>query len=346
MPNNIGFFCTQLSELLNYDNQSLMGIAEFENRTYNLIEAQMVKVVLPLGSEQARGGFAKYVIFQGQTAKKWRAPSDPKSDGQLLVRQFFADVSKMIRAAGLVTKGYFRENIGERWFSTLYGLIKRDEQQFYANALDEFDGFSSGDKESWADNAPFNLTWGDPGQLFFCMVRFLYALWTYQVKEMYGLEEYTSAQSDDARLWWTGMEVAMSGVKLKQSSTQLMTADQDNVMSFDVSEFASPGMLDGSGPWSEVVIVQGGVHNIIGYVELAADDQEFTFKVLKNGTDIVCRSFDVGSAFGNRPKRIVDVIEVVAADTLKLLLMPEGGNNVTAFKTLFEVVRLGPRISA
>lgn len=158
----------------------------------------MVKVVLPLGSESARGQLGKSIIFQGSTAKVYRAPVIQKGEGQRAAERRFRDVNKTIRAARPWARRSFESMFGRNWLAFCYKALV----SYWDDLAVEFTALGSGDQETWADYAPIQNTVIDAG-----LVWYVCAWGLKQHMTDNGLFEYEYFEVGDvnavgAREWW------------------------------------------------------------------------------------------------------------------------------------------------
>jgi hypothetical protein len=171
----------------------------------------MPTVYLPLGSESASGTFGNLIVFQGQTARALVVPNDPRTEAQLDVRHTFHDFTKMLRTLGAWGRGYFASMIGPQWFQGLYGMARENNAARWLAADAIFQNFTSLQKAAWAAEAPFQVTYNDPGRVFFDLVKVWYTYEDSQESIFFGLPYPNGNSSADVRAWWNlGLENALT----------------------------------------------------------------------------------------------------------------------------------------
>lgn len=123
----------------------------------------MVKVTNPLGSETAHGGVGGFVIFQGTTAKAYRAPVINKVVAQVNANDRFQSATKILQKISPWGRGALRTMLGSNWFSAAYS-----EVCFYWEVAEAaYNLFSTEQKAEWVANAPYTGTRLDCGLTFY-----------------------------------------------------------------------------------------------------------------------------------------------------------------------------------
>lgn len=163
----------------------------------------MPKVYLPLGSQLAYGALGEIAVFQGESARAYVVPRDPRTDAQLNTRHYFHDINRMIKAGGTWARAAFRTNWGSRWLAILYGICKRDDFGFWSAADALFQSFTDPQQAAWDAAAPFQVTYNEPGRIWYNihMVVWQYeqnfGMFQFELDEVYGDDSAT------ALAWWT-----------------------------------------------------------------------------------------------------------------------------------------------
>lgn len=126
----------------------------------------MAKVTLPLGSATAHGKVGDVLVFQGETARNYVIPYDPKSEAQLDVRRLFHDVTGVVKRLGLLGRGLLAGYIGPRWYTETYKRVAENGAARLLAALDVWETFDGGQQDAWRSVSPFTATYNDTGAIF------------------------------------------------------------------------------------------------------------------------------------------------------------------------------------
>ena len=311
----------------------------------------MPKVVGPLFSEEAHGKFGNALIFQGVTVKTYKEPANPRSAAQVAHRDFFADVTKMLKACIGTGRDTLSLNFLETWFQFLYGEIEKDDQDFFADALVLYGSFSAGSKVEWDENAPFTLTFEAPGQVFFSVIRYVYDKIVYDGGELEGLQAYAETESLDAVLWWTGEETLMVGARVYNSLDQQITPGLWASLAFDTGVFGTAGMFDGVGSPGEIEIVANGLYkistkaggefNVLSSVE---------WEILKNGAvDLISEEHGFDSVSAAEVLEMTVEADLLVGDVITVRMRASGGApfyllTQSNYYPYFSVIRLGASV--
>lgn len=130
----------------------------------------MAKVYLPLGSQTAHGKFLGIIVYKGTSVQLYDVPTDPRTDAQIDVRHFFADVTKVYRALGLWGRAAAKSSFGPRWFSLIYKRLAQDGRAIIAPWVVQWDALTEPQRQEWRDASPYVATWSDPGFIFYLCV--------------------------------------------------------------------------------------------------------------------------------------------------------------------------------
>jgi hypothetical protein len=162
----------------------------------------MATVYLPMGYPTLSGSEFEYLIYQGNMVRMYTIPTDPRSDAQLVQRKFLSDVVKVRKCLGLFGKGACRTALGPTWQSVLYQIIKADVGEWWSAALDEWDSFGEVNQEAWRVASPYQATYNDVGQIYFCLTRVIYRALLHYTGIAWGAEEWAEDESAAALVWW------------------------------------------------------------------------------------------------------------------------------------------------
>jgi hypothetical protein len=133
----------------------------------------MVQVYLPLGYPQLNDTF-QTLVFQGNVARLYTVPTDPRTDNQVFERKLLSDVSKMRGIAGKWAKSAWKINYGTRWATIIYQMVRGDVDGIWSGAKENFQAMSEPQQQAWRNAAPFQVTYNDPGEIFFALATMIY----------------------------------------------------------------------------------------------------------------------------------------------------------------------------
>jgi len=176
----------------------------------------VVKVTNPLGSETASGRVGRSIIFQGTTAKVYRAPKIVKVSAQLEAEDRFQSVNRMILACDRFGRAVFEAYFGRGWLAAFYQVICN----YWQDLTGDFEALSSGDKDDWRDAAPFKATRLDHGLVFFACARGLQRWQFDQGIFKYGFPDFGDVTAEEAADWWA---LDLAGVLLAGTYDQSET---------------------------------------------------------------------------------------------------------------------------
>jgi hypothetical protein len=158
----------------------------------------VVKVINPLGSESASGRVGRSIIFQGSTAKVYRAPKIQKVAAQLDAEDRFQSVAKMILSCNRWGRAVFEAYFGRNWLSGFYQVVA----QYWDDLVAEYALLGSGDQADWFASAPFKATRLDAGMTFFATARALQWHQTAGGLFRYDYPDIGDIAHDQAATWW------------------------------------------------------------------------------------------------------------------------------------------------
>lgn len=163
----------------------------------------MVQVFLPMGYPLQSGYQFANVIYQGQVVRLYTLAVDPRSNAQLQNRRFLSDVGKMKKCLGLWARGSLKAVLGSSWGTVLYQIIKADIENYWSEALAEWETFAEQNQDAWRSAAPYQATFNDQGQIFFALTRVIArVLIFYSGKSWKSSATWTETQSALAAAWW------------------------------------------------------------------------------------------------------------------------------------------------
>ena len=158
----------------------------------------MVKVINPLGSDEAHGQMMKAVIFQGRTAKQYHAPARVRSATALAQEEFFTAYNKMLATAGIWARSAWRTVLGPDWFGLLYQWIS--QREVYGAF---WDLLGEPEKVEWDEAAPFRVTGTlRAGRVFFVCVTGAAMLFEYHQCGDFGLPHIEHENLPAIVEWW------------------------------------------------------------------------------------------------------------------------------------------------
>lgn len=162
----------------------------------------MVQVYLPMGYPLQTGSVYSNVIYQGNVVRLYSIPTDPRSDAQLQNRRFLSDVTKVKKNLGLFAKGACRAVMGASWGTVIYQIIKADIENYWSEALAEWDTFGATNKDAWRLASPYQATFNDVGEIYFGLTRVVARSLFFYSGSYWGSSLWTETQSAAAAAWW------------------------------------------------------------------------------------------------------------------------------------------------
>lgn len=158
----------------------------------------MVKVTNPLGGTEAHGRIGQSIIFQGTTAKAYRAPVIQKTQAQFDAEDRFQSCTKMIGAMKAWSRGALSAMLGTRWYQMIYQEISN----YWADAEISFNAFGTTYKDAWRTNAPFQNTKLDAGLTFYACAYAILQLETLNSYEFFGMAPPQATNSLAVKALW------------------------------------------------------------------------------------------------------------------------------------------------
>jgi hypothetical protein len=162
----------------------------------------MVQVTLPLGYPQLSGEVDNILIFQGTMARLYTVPKDPRTDSQMFERRFLSDIAKMRASAREWAKGLFKIAFGKKWTSVIYQMVKGDVYGFWSARLAEWEEFDEETKAYLAGEAPFTVTFNDPGMIWWGLYGTIYDWGVEKGIDWWSMPVPNSVSIDDMMDWW------------------------------------------------------------------------------------------------------------------------------------------------
>lgn len=133
----------------------------------------MATIYLPLGFPIQSGTF-NTLVFQGQVVRQYTLAEDPRTDDQLWRRKLFSDISKMRGSMGEYVKAACRIQFGTKWTSVLGQMCMGNVDGYWATAWDEWDVMTQAQRDYLNENAPYVVTWNEPGRVWWAMYQTLF----------------------------------------------------------------------------------------------------------------------------------------------------------------------------
>lgn len=200
-----------------------------------------------MGYPQQSGQEFANVIYQGTVVRLYTVPKDPRSDAQLNQRRFLSDVTKMRSMLGKFGKAGMSTALGSKWGTVIYQAIKADMENWWSNALAEWDDFGEVNQEAWRTAAPYKACFNDLGMIYFGLTRVMYhaALnWS-----LYGweLEEWGEVDSAGAAAWWEKDLAGVWTVKNVDSAAAYIPYESSGTIVYDAGATGGSFVKDYSG---------------------------------------------------------------------------------------------------
>lgn len=162
----------------------------------------MATVYLPLGYPIIGESFQN-VIFQGTMARLYTGTNDPRVANQIFERKLLSDVAKMRGAAGKWAKSAWKLSYGSKYTQIIHQMVRGDVAGYWTSAGDQFDNFSTAQREAWRDAAPYQVTFNDPGKIFFSLMWMLYEWDDANQGHLYYQPAPGAENSAECATWWT-----------------------------------------------------------------------------------------------------------------------------------------------
>lgn len=130
----------------------------------------MAKVINPLLSGSASGQLGHMMTFDKRGfVRQYVVPSNPKTAGQMTVRNTLGDLQRSLKTLGGALRLEFRAIFGSRWNSVIIGELMANNKAALTAYTAEFTAFTAPQKADWATadgSAPVLLT--DGAVLYAC----------------------------------------------------------------------------------------------------------------------------------------------------------------------------------
>lgn len=133
----------------------------------------MATIYLPLGFPIQSGTF-NTLVFQGQVVRQYTLAEDHRTDDQLWRRKLFSDISEMRGSMGEYVKAACRIQFGTKWTSVLGQMCMGNVDGYWATAWDEWDVMTQAQRDYLNENAPYVVTWNEPGRVWWAMYQTLF----------------------------------------------------------------------------------------------------------------------------------------------------------------------------
>lgn len=226
----------------------------------------MVQVYLPMGYPQQSGQQFANVIYQGNVVRLYTVPKDPRSDAQLDQRRFLSDITKMRSMLGVFGKAAMSSALGSKWGTVVYQAIKADMENWWSDALAEWNNFTEGNQEAWRTAAPYKACFNDLGMIYYGLTRVMYRAALSWSSHHWEMEEWGEAESAGAVAWWARDLTGVLTSKLIDSDSALITYHDGGTRVLNAS------------------FIGGSFYKDIGYFEFYFKAKHFTLMAV-NGPD-------------------------------------------------------------
>lgn len=126
----------------------------------------MAKVINPLLSGSASGQLGHMMTFDRRGyARQYVIPSNPKSVGQMTVRNTLGDLQRAMKTLGAVLRAELKAGFGYRWNSLIVGELMANNKAALTSYSGEIAAFTAPQIAAWAladESTPVLLTPGYP----------------------------------------------------------------------------------------------------------------------------------------------------------------------------------------
>lgn len=164
----------------------------------------MAVVYLPMGYPLQQGLAFDNIVYQGTVARMYTVPKDPRTDAQMFSRKLTSDVSKMRATAGVYARQGWKCNYGTHWSNVIHELVKSDFDGLWTEAMDAFDEFTEDLKAEWNANAPYQVTYNEPGRMYWGLVYVIYHQQQHVSRLWFEMPEPLADDMSSMLTWWTG----------------------------------------------------------------------------------------------------------------------------------------------
>ena len=111
----------------------------------------MAKVINPLLSFSASGQIGKSLVFtKNGRVREYVVPANPKTAGQMAVRNMMGDIQRELKLLGSVLRAELRSSLGAQWNSAIVGELTANDKAAYTAYLAEYNAFTTQQKADWA----------------------------------------------------------------------------------------------------------------------------------------------------------------------------------------------------
>lgn len=124
----------------------------------------MAKVINPLLSGSASGQIGHMMVFDKRgRVRQYVVPANPKTVGQMTVRNTLGDIQRTLKLLGVLLRGQLKIAFGPTWNSQIVGELTANGNAALNGYEAEFTAFQAGEKTAWEgvdQTAPVLLTKG------------------------------------------------------------------------------------------------------------------------------------------------------------------------------------------
>ena len=111
----------------------------------------MAKVINPLLSGSASGQLGHMMTFDKRGyVRQYVVPANPKSVGQMAVRNTMGDLQRSLKTLGVVLRAELRAGLGSRWNSVIIGELMATGNAALTAYNAELAAFTAPEKAAWA----------------------------------------------------------------------------------------------------------------------------------------------------------------------------------------------------
>jgi hypothetical protein len=128
----------------------------------------MAKVINPLLSGSASGQLGNMMTFDKRGyVRQYVVPSNPKTVGQMAVRNVLGDIQRELKELGTVLRAELKSGFGYRWNSVIIGELMANDNAALLSYAAEYTAFSGGNKTSWEGVDPATPVVRTQGELIY-----------------------------------------------------------------------------------------------------------------------------------------------------------------------------------
>lgn len=165
----------------------------------------MAHVYLPLGYPLLNETFEN-VVYQGNVARFYNIPKDPRTDSQIFNRNLLGDVVKMRGCAGTWAKGLWKIAFGKRWATIIYQMVRGDVDGNWSAGIDSWKALSDEQKAVVSGEAPFKVTFNDPGMVWWGLYGMLYRWADVHGMTWWQMPPVIYAGWEEMKAWWMDLK--------------------------------------------------------------------------------------------------------------------------------------------